>query len=239
MAYEWLLLDADGTLFDYDAAERQALTKTWNEFGLRFAPEVLTTYRQINARLWREFERGEIASEQLKVERFTRLFDSREIPIWGDEPERFAVQYLHNLGMCTDLIDGAEVVLRALAPRVNLALITNGLTLVQRSRLVKSGLAPLFRAVVISEEEGVAKPDPRIFEIALARMGHPDKETVLMVGDSLSSDMLGAACSGIDTCWFNPVGRPRDPQIDVTYEIRTLDELLQVVNSPASYPTEA
>jgi 2-haloacid dehalogenase len=108
-------------------------------------------------------------------------------------------------------------------------IITNGLRDVQRPRIAKSAIGGCFAGVVISEEVGASKPDGRIFEVAFERMGCPRKEDVLIVGDSLSSDMQGGSDYGIDTCWFNPQKKPRDPDVEIDYEIRDLRELLALV----------
>jgi 2-haloacid dehalogenase len=164
------------------------------------------------------------------VQRFAELFAAlglheQVVDAALRDPEAFSQQYLANLGDCTDLIPGARDLLEALDGAVHLALITNGLKEVQRSRLAKSGLRRYFEAVVISDEEGVSKPEPGIFDVAFDRMGHPPKDAVLMIGDSLTSDMRGAVCYGIDACWFNPERLPHDPAVPVRYEIRHLDEL--------------
>ena len=113
--------------------------------------------------------------------------------------------------------------------KVRLALITNGLKEVQRSRLAGSTIGDCFEAVVISDEVGAAKPDRAIFEIAFSRMNHPRNEQVLIVGDSLTSDIRGGADYGIDTCWFNPMRKPRDLDVESQYEISDLSELLDIV----------
>jgi 2-haloacid dehalogenase len=138
----------------------------------------------------------------------------------------FSDRYLANLGTCIDLMPDAGSVLQALHARTHLALITNGLTIVQRARLAHSGLDRFFEVVVISDEEGVSKPHPGIFQIAFERMGNPDKNEVLMVGDSLTSDIRGANTFGIDACWYNPEGKPPAPGIRYEVEIRSLTELL-------------
>jgi 2-haloacid dehalogenase len=229
MIYTWLLFDADGTLFDYDAAERQALGLTFAEFRLAFSPQAHAAYREINEQMWRDFELGKTTAARIKTERFARLFDALpgEVPN-AARPDAlvFSNRYLANLGTRTDLMPDAESVLHALKSRVHLALITNGLTVVQRARLSRSGFDSVFEAVVISDEEGVSKPDPRIFQIALDRMGNPAKHEVLMVGDSLTSDIRGANVSGIDACWYNPDAKPAVSGVPFKYEIRTLTELL-------------
>jgi len=83
-----------------------------------------------------------------------------------------------------------------------------------------------YTVIVISEEVGHSKPHPGIFDVAFARMGHPRKDQVLMIGDSLTSDIKGGCDYGIDTCWFNPAGAPRPTDMTITHEIRTLEALL-------------
>jgi YjjG family noncanonical pyrimidine nucleotidase len=224
--YRWLLLDADGTLFDYDRAEREALRLTFEAAGHRFEASYAEAYRRINAAVWREFELGQITQERLRTRRFVQLFDEAGLDV---DVERFARAYLRNLALGVDLLDEAEETLRALRGRVGLALITNGLQDVQRPRLDRSTIGGFFDVVVISEEVGAAKPDPAIFEAALARMGYPAREQVLMVGDSLTSDIAGAIRAGIDACWFNPAGLPLPPGVEVRYEIRRLRELVALV----------
>lgn len=227
MSYEWVLLDADGTLFDYDEAERYALEATLQDFELAFDERTIAQYRRINGALWLDFEEGKVKADRLKVLRFERLLAAMEAGV--ADPARFSAVYLSHLGECAALIDGAAQVVRTLHARARLALITNGLKEVQRSRLAKSQLEPYFEAVIISDEIGVAKPDPEIFDVAFLRMGEPDRSDVLIVGDSLTSDMKGGRDYGIDTCWFNPDHAPREPQIETHYEIESLSDLFRIV----------
>ncbi len=231
MRYQWLLLDADGTLFDYDRAELAALRLTFEGAGHSFQPSYAEAYRRINAALWLEFELGQVSQEVLRTRRFERLFDEARLDL---DLSLFSSAYLRNLALGIDLVDGAEETLRALHGRIGLAVITNGLQEVQRPRLERSTIGGYFDAVIVSEEVGAAKPDPAIFDVALARMGRPAREQVLMVGDSLTSDVAGANRSGIDACWYNPAGLPL-PQaagVKVRYEIRRLNELVGLLNSP-------
>lgn len=228
MPYDWLMFDADGTLFDYDAAEQQALARTFEQARIPYGPAVLADYQLINVQLWRDFEDGKTTAERVKVDRFAQLLSTLSLTDSPD-PVDFSARYLLNLGDCTHLIPDAERVLQQAGSQAHLALITNGLSTVQRSRLAKSGLSNCFEAIVISEEVGVAKPDPRYFEIAFERMGYPSKEVVLVIGDSLTSDMRGANLYGVDACWFNPSGLTCDPDVVVRYEIRHLSELLGLI----------
>jgi 2-haloacid dehalogenase len=225
MTYKWLLFDMDDTLFDYDRAEESALRATFEQVGLAFDEDTLRVYRGINDQLWLDLEQGRVDAGRLKMLRFERLFAALEV---DHDPPAFSARYLGNLGDCVFLIDGAEDIVRALGGSFNLGVITNGLTDVQRARLAKSGFDGYVKAVIISEEIGAAKPDAAIFDIAFERMGHPAKDEVLIVGDSLSSDIVGGLAYGIDTCWFNPAGEP-DGHPASTYEIRRLSDLLPIL----------
>jgi len=145
------------------------------------------------------------------------------------DPVTFSSGYLRRLAACSELIEGAEATIRALHGEVGLMVITDGLKEVQRPRLARSTIGGYFTDIVISEEVGVAKPDGAIFDVAFNRMNDPRKEEVLIVGDSLNSDIKGGNDYGVDACWFNPARLPRTPAVAVRYEISRLDELLGIV----------
>jgi 2-haloacid dehalogenase len=228
MKYTWFLLDADGTLFDYAAAEVTALETTFAQIGHPFEPHYAAMYSQINERIWREFELERISSVRLRTKRFEQLFEAINIDA---DPMSFSEQYLRNLAECGQLLDGAEDVVRQLAQKVKLFLITNGLTDVQRSRFAHSSIKDYFTGMVTSEEARAAKPDGRIFDEAFLRMGAPEKREVFMVGDSLTSDMRGGCDYGLATCWYNPGHLPRDPSLDIRYEITDLRELVGITET--------
>ena len=220
--YQWLLFDADGTLFDYERAEITALEQSFRLFGVPFQPSFLAAYRSINRELWQELERGRTTPEQLKVLRFERLLASLNLPC---PPAAFSEAYLRFLGACADLIPGALEILQACRDAYRIAIVTNGLTTVQRSRMAHSAIRPYIAEIIISEEIGVAKPDARFFDATFARLGHPPRSKVLMIGDNWSSDIVGAAGYGLDTCWYNPKGETRPATPGITHEVRALSEL--------------
>jgi 2-haloacid dehalogenase len=226
MKYNWLLFDADGTLFDFDKVEEAALRSTFEALGCVCDERCTELYRQIDRKIWLDFENGGISQERLRTRRFELLLDA--IGLDGD-PGEFSRRYLAYLACGTDLIDGAEDLLRSLHGRVGLLLITNGLADVQRPRFARSVVRRYFSDVVISEEVGAGKPDPKIFDVAFARMGLPKKGEVLMVGDSLTADIKGGNDYGIDTCWFNPQGKPSSDGLVIHYEIGALQELLPLL----------
>ncbi len=228
MKYKWLLLDADGTLFDYDRAEATALQRVFEQFGHEFQSAYAVAYQRINHEIWRQFEQGQISQDRLRTRRFELLFEAVDVE---SDPVEFSATYIQNLAEGAYLIDGAEEVVKSLVGRVGLVLITNGLKEVQRSRLARSTISDCFSDVVISDEIGAAKPDTRIFQVAFERMAHPKKADVLIVGDSLTSDIKGGNAYGIDACWFNPNRLVCDQDVEIRYEIRHLDELRVIVGA--------
>ena len=224
--YSLLFFDADDTLFDYSKAEASALAATADEFGLSNIPDLTPTYQAINAQIWVEFEQGKIDAVELRSKRFARLFARLDIRA---EVEDFSQRYLVHLSHGFFLFDGAPELLARLGQHFQMGLITNGLPEVQRPRLAGSGIAGYFKFVAISEEIGTAKPDPAFFSAAMAMAGNPDKRQVLVIGDSLNSDIRGGIQAGLDTLWFNPRGKQADTHWPVTYEARSLSEILAIL----------
>ena len=226
MTYQWLLFDADGTLFNFELAERLALEVTFQAFELAFDEQAEQAFHEINAVVWRDFEQGKIDSVRLRALRFERLFAALGLPV---DAQAFSALYLRGLADKSVLLPGAEETVRALAQRYRMAIITNGLSDVQRPRLAASPLAAYMQALVISEEVGHAKPSPLFFDAAFARIGNPPKERVLVIGDSLSSDIAGGSRYGLDTCWVNPGGLPEESGLKPTYVISEIGELMGIL----------
>jgi YjjG family noncanonical pyrimidine nucleotidase len=224
--YRWLLFDADGTLFDYERAEFSALSKAFQQIGVAFDSAGLSAYQRINQDLWKALEKGLITPEKLKVRRFGQLFEELGV---RHPAAPFAESYLQCLANCSDLVDGAHEVVSALRGKYRMAIVTNGLSAVQRPRLARSSIRDCIAEIIISEEIGYAKPAAEFFDTAFARIGQPSRSEVLLIGDNWSSDILGAALYGIDACWYNPNRSPRPANPAITSEIASLRELLPLL----------
>lgn len=223
MKYEIILFDADETLFDFKKSEKHALKSAMLEFNIEYDENHhLEVYKDINTVIWKELEDGIITQDKLKVERFKRFFSKLNVQF--DEVE-FAKSYMRHLSRASFLYDDSTPLIESLYKTHRLSIITNGLTDVQNTKIRKSTIAKYFEDVVISEEVKVSKPDARIFELALSNLKYTDKSKVLMVGDSLSSDIQGGINFGIDTCWFNPNKIVNKTSVKPTYEISSLMEL--------------
>jgi 2-haloacid dehalogenase len=224
--YPWLFFDADGTLFDYHRAEATAFRKAFELLQFQFEDAYLGVYQKINSQLWQALERHEITPAVLRVQRFERLLEALQLSGSANE---LNLAYVEQLGLCTDLIDGAYEVLETVSKRSRIAIVTNGLEAVQRSRLIHSTIHSFISELIISEEVGAAKPHPAFFDAAFSRTGNPEKSDVLIIGDSLTSDMQGGVDYGIDTCWYNPGGEARPENLSITHEIRQLREVLKII----------
>lgn len=227
--YQLVLFDLDGVLFDFHKAETDALRQTFSYFQFPFESRYLDIYREINRRFWTAFERGDCTPEDIKRDRFPRFL--AEIGVRADGL-CFGRQYLNELGRCNALLGDPVPVLQSLSGVVTMALLTNGLEEVQNNRLATSPVRRYFPHIFISEELGVAKPDPAIFRHAMEKAGVSDERDVLMVGDSLSSDIRGGHETGMDTCWFNPDNRELPEGFPPpTYRISSLNDLPPLVLS--------
>ena len=224
MTYTWLLFDADDTLFDFSKAELNALTWSLEQTGLQFDPKYSKVYAHVNQKVWQEFEHGLITAQELRIKRFRLFFDQIDV---RTDATAFSQLYLQNLGLGTDLLEDAKDVVHNLKTRFRIALVTNGLKEVQIPRVQNSSLRECFEQVFISEVIGSAKPSRAFFEAVFETLQQPARNEVLIIGDSLSSDIKGGIDYGIDTCWFNPKGNSTD--LPVTYQITRLKELLGIL----------
>lgn len=228
MNYSWVFFDVDNTLLDFKMAARVAFEETMRAFDLPGGDARHYLYKRINDACWEAFERGRMQAEELRFERFRQFLDA--IGSWRDPLEMNAC-YLERLAQQRHLVPGAREVLETLRERgVRLAVITNGLKEVQRTRLARADLSGYFETIVVSDEIGCAKPQVAFFEEAFRRAGQPARAEVLVVGDSLRSDIQGGRNYGLPTCWFNPTGHVPEPQtIHPDFTIRRLMEVLDLV----------
>lgn len=224
--YHCILLDLDGTLLDFEAAEHKALLETLDHFGLPTDHETEQTYIAINKELWAALEKGQIKRDKLMTERFARLL--KKLGAQGNAGE-MGRWYLSRLASHPDTIPGALDAVRELSEVATLAVVSNGVAKVQERRLENSGLLPYMDEIFISEQIGVEKPNRRFFEQALKTLGIEQREKVLVVGDSLSADIKGGQNAGLATCWCNFTEQQEPTENKPTHTIHTLQELYAIV----------
>ena len=225
--YYCILFDADNTLLDFDAAESKALADTLRNYGIEPDAETVQTYRTINGELWRQLDKGQIRRDKLMAERFTRFLKAVNAAGSGAEMNQY---YLDQLSTHPDLAAPNVLdVMKELAEVATLAVVTNGFDRVQSRRVAESGLKEFVEEVFVSEKLDSEKPNRKIFDTALRSLGVENRERVLMVGDSLTSDIQGGINAGLDTCWYNPNHAENPGKVIPTYEIASLEELYPLV----------
>jgi len=226
--FEYLFLDLDDTILDFQKAEALALSKTLRSFGLEPTEVVLKRYNLINKAHWEALERKELTREQVLVGRFHVLFEEMGITV---EPVSVARAYEDNLSIGHYFLPGAEEAVERLSKKYKLYLASNGTAKVQAGRLKSANISRFFQEVFVSQELGANKPSLEYFEKCFARIPGFEKAKAIIVGDSLTSDILGGQNAGIATCWVNPHHKPRREDIRVDYEIEALSQLEDLLES--------
>lgn len=218
MKYKWIFFDADETLFHFDAL--QGLQLMFSRHDINFTQQDYEQYQKINKPLWNAYQNGEINAEQLQNIRFEGWSEKLQI-----STQKLNSDFLIAMADICRPLPGAQELLAALHGKVKMGIITNGFTALQEIRLQRTGFAEYFSSLTISEQVGVAKPHQKIFDHALAAIGQPEKQHVLMVGDNPHSDILGGLNAGIDTCWLNVDNQESPLGITAHYQVSSLDEL--------------
>ena len=226
MRYSLIMFDSDGTLLDFAHAERTAFFRAFEHFGVPVGEDELKLYSKINDDCWKMLERKEITKPQLFTRRFSEFLKEINVKL---DPAEVNKTYLSFLSQDGTVLPGVIPVLEKLSVTHELVIITNGTDFVQRGRLADSKIEKYFTHTFISDVLGVQKPDRCFFDIALEQLGRTDRENMLVVGDSLTSDIRGANNAGIDACWYNPNKTPKRDGFDVKYEINQLSELFDIV----------
>lgn len=230
MRYSTLLFDLDHTLFDFDTSEMHAFEAALAMVGLDEHTAHFPTYQRLNTALWAAAERGEIRSSEIRNVRFAQL--CAELGLDADQATVAAMAdaFVHGLGAHGDLYPGVRDVLDALIEAgATLAIVSNGLGEVVHARMDRLGIGELFDAVIVSSAVGVSKPHPSIFDAAFDALGKPPRDTALMIGDSLTSDVAGGSAYGVATAWLNRSGIRPGEAAPITHELHDLSELPAIV----------
>ncbi len=224
MAYKAMLIDADNTLFNFTESEKRAIAILFDKYGIT-APDAEAKYHAANSAQWKLLEEGRTTHDRLAVDRFRDF-----IALMGEnwDADRMCADYIEALSAQHILIPGALEMIKKVAAYMPVAIVTNGIKQIQHARFDSSPICEYVKALVISHEEGVDKPDPRLMFIALERLGISDPADVLMVGDSISSDIGAANNAGMDSCWYNPAGKPAPEGINITHIITDIAEAAAV-----------
>lgn len=228
MKYKTLLFDADGTLFDFAKCEDVALRETLESFDIEATDAVVADYSAINESLWKMLERGEIEKRVLFYRRFELLCE--KYGFLRDALE-MSKKYAATLAEQVFLLDGAEALCERLSGVADMYIVTNGIDFVQKRRYAKSGFDKYFKGVFISGEIGHEKPAVEFFEHVANAVPDFDKQSALIIGDSLTADIKGGVNFGIDTCWYNPKNKPAPEDMEITNVSLDFDEVYKFIMS--------
>ncbi|MBE6975183.1 MAG: noncanonical pyrimidine nucleotidase, YjjG family [Ruminococcaceae bacterium] len=218
---EFLFLDLDDTILDFEATERKSIARLFRDLGIEPTEELIRRYHVINLEHWKRLERGEITRAQIS-NRFDVLFGELGRKVSTEDCEKRYRQYLSE---GTDYMPGAREAVERLSKKYRLFIASNGTASVQAGRMDRTGLGAFFEQVFVSEELGANKPSLLFFEKAFSRIRGFDPARAMMVGDSLTSDILGGINAGIRTCWVNARGRAPRPDIQPDFEIEGIQRL--------------
>ena len=202
------LFDLDQTLLDFHASEYKALGIVLTANGLSFSDEIYRAFKEYNQSLWLELEKGTITRTELFTKRFQDVFrrcdgDSSQL-----DPLAVNDEFIRTMSVNGVLMDGALEFVKKVKggiPEARIFIASNGATINAKGRIASTGLDQYIDGLFVSEDMGVAKPAAEFFEICLKQIGEP-KESCIMIGDSLSSDMLGAKNASLTSVWFMPTG---------------------------------
>ena len=219
MKYRYLLVDNDNTLMDFSAAEHAALKETLQAYHLPDDEETLSTYVRLNEALWRALERGETTLDALKPERYRQLLAYLHADT--SMAAEMSKCYEAKLGTHADLMPDAMTFMQAVHGKMKIALVSNGISAIQRGRLSRCPYTELLDAVIISEEVGASKPDAAVTDAALRALQCEDKSQAVFLGDSLTADVGAAKNAEIDSIWISLHGKTSDLP---TYTVHNLME---------------
>ena len=227
-----VLFDLDDTLFDHRGSSRAALAEVHRRHAHTAGFEV---FEQHHARILEDLHRdvldGRRTLDDARRERFRRVFEAIGIALSEADADRVAAAYRAGYVPSWRAVDGAADLVAALRPLVRLGVISNNLIEETREKLAFCELTSLVDALVVSGDEGISKPDPRIFHIALDRLGVTAADAV-MVGDSWAADITGASRAGIRAVWFNPrrAPVPTEPAgVDVIESLTPASAILPII----------
>ena len=242
--YKAVFIDWDDTIGDFIGAAKMALHEMYEKYNLNdyFASleEFVSLYKPHNLELWDKYGKDLVTKEYLSFDRFffplmhgskggeRRLGDKAIRQEVAALAEQLSEDFLNMTTARFSLLEGAEELVRYLAAKYPLTVVTNGFVEVQYEKFDKSGLRDCFAHIVLSEEVGCQKPNPRIFEEAL-RMNGLQAEDVVMIGDSWNSDIQGAINAGIDQIWIRKSKDPIPAGQSATYLVQSLSEVMEIL----------
>ncbi len=208
-----VLLDVDNTLLDFDLGAKQAAKEIFDGLGLEYPEDLHTVFTRINNALWQNIEKGILTKEQLYEIRWQLIFDELGVKANGRE---FESLFRERLKESAIPVDGVLELVKYLSGKYTLCIASNGPYGQQIRRLKKAGLYGYIKHFFVSERIGAPKPGREFFEHCLKELSPIKREEVIMIGDSLTADISGAAAFGMKSCYFTRGQRAEKSPADYT-----------------------
>lgn len=222
-----LLIDFDDTLVDFHDAEAYAFYKMTQQFRLKTNQNDLHTFKKINQAHWDAFQLNELTKDEVLSKRFEAYFHLHQMKIDGKLADQIFRDELANAPI--KHFDQTIETLDKLKDKHDLYIVTNGVLETQERRIEKTKIGHWFKAVFVSEQTGFQKPMPEFFDYVFNEIGEDKRDCAMIIGDSMSSDILGGKNANIKTCWFNPKHKTNDTEIKPDIEVNSLTEVLNYV----------
>ncbi len=223
--YTTLYFDLDNTLLDFSAAEHNAIRKLFELHNLPVSDEKIAKYSAINLTWWERFEKGEIQKHEIYSGRFREYLAYYQL---NGDPVKMSEDYFDFLSEGYDLIDGADKALEYIKSKgYTVCITTNGMSRTQYRRIDNCAIKQYFDYIFVSEDAGHQKPEKEYFDFVMANTPEKDKSKILVIGDSMSSDILGGINFGVDTCWLNP--KSNSSTHKSTYEIQKIMHICDIL----------
>ncbi len=221
-----VLLDLDNTLIDFNECARHSIMNIFEEQGFTYTEKVFETFITENVKIWKRLEKGEITKAELRANRWNIILGKLGIDYDGTIIEE---KFENGVAQGAYAVDGAYELLDYLFPKYELYIVSNGFRFVQESRLEIGDFRKYFKDIFLSEDIGIQKPAKEFFDYCFEKLEHPQKEDVILIGDSLSADIIGGLNYGIDCIWFNKNGDESPEDINPTYIVDKLKEIEDIL----------
>lgn len=221
-----LLIDLDNTLIDFNECARHSIINAFDELGFTYTEKVFETFIEENVKIWKRLEKGEITKPQLRATRWNLILARLGIEFDGTIIEEM---FENGVAKGAYPVEGAYDLLNYLHGKYKMYIVSNGFRFVQESRLKIGDFEKYFDGVFVSEDIGIPKPAKEFFDYCFKSLNFPDKEDVVLIGDSISADIIGGVNYGIDTIWFNKSNDQLNEKIEPTYTSNNLCDIKNIL----------
>ena len=221
-----VFLDIDNTLIDFNECAKHSIIKIFKDFNLPYCDNVFETFIRENIKIWKRLENGEITKAYLRANRWNIILEKLNIAFDGPLIEEL---FENGIAESAYEVEGAKEILEHLSKKHELYVVSNGFRAVQENRLNISGFKKYFDKMFFSEDIGVSKPQKEFFDYCFNSLNNPCKENVILIGDSISADIIGGINYNIKTIWFNKNNEICPNNIKPTYIVRALGEIKNII----------